>query len=145
MALTTDRSTPVFVMPSRRTFPVAANVRIFANALVVIDDQGNARPARDNVPSDVAVGAAHRRADNLGGQPGQKQVEVRCGIMRMNNDPGDPVTKAMVQQQVYVVDDETVSASSNNDARAIAGVVYDVVDDYGSTWVEVMVGPAHLL
>lgn len=141
--LSSDRIDPIAIQPSFRTFPVAAGVRIFAGALVVLDEQGNARPGRDDVATDVAVGYARRRCDNLNGVAGALRVEVRCGILRFRNDSAEPVTQAMIQQEAYVVDDNTVSASSMNATRTVAGIVYDVVQDFGMEWVEVAIGPIH--
>ena len=143
MALSADRNDPISIHPSRRTFPVAAGVKLFGGALIVVDQDGFARPARDDVATDTAVGWPKRGVDNTGGAAGAKSVEVRFGIMRLRNDALEPVTKKQVQKAVYIVDDDTVSASSKGEARSVAGVLYDVVQDYGVQWVEVLVGPQH--
>lgn len=140
MALNNDRNDPITIQPSFRSFPVAAGVLIFAGALVVLDEAGYARPARDDVATDVALGYARRRVDNLGGEAGARKVDVACGVLRMRNDSVEPIAKAMVQQEAFIVDDNTVSASSKGGTRSTAGIIYDVVQDFGSEWVEVFVG-----
>jgi hypothetical protein len=50
------------------------------------------------------------------------------------NDGADPVTQASIGKPCYVVDDQTVAATHNSNARSLAGTVLAV--DASGVWVE---------
>lgn len=130
MALSKDRNTPfrdgtVF----RRA--VKAGVVIHAGALVVLD-AGFAAPGRTAVGL-VAAGRAESAVDNTSGASGDTHVDVRRGIFAFNSDLADPVTA--IGGSCFIVDDETVAATSGGDTRSPAGRVLDVEDDV--VWVEI--------
>ena len=116
--------------------PAAASVTIYHHALVVMDTSGNFRPGRAST-TDRAVGRAMFKVDNSAGAAGALTVEVEKGVFRFKNSTaGDAITLAAhLNALVYVVDDETVAATSNSNARVVAGRVVDV--DSTGVWVAV--------
>ncbi|WP_321447355.1 hypothetical protein, partial [uncultured Cohaesibacter sp.] len=84
----------------------------------------------------IVCGLAQANADNSDGADGDISVATMRGkeLYRFENDTTDPVTRAHINSSCYIVDSETVSSSSNTDARSVAGIVRDV-DDTG-VWVE---------
>lgn len=120
----------------RITGPAAAAVTIYHHALVVMDTSGNFRPGRAST-TDKAVGRAMFKCDNSAGIAGALTVEVEKGVFRFKNSTaGDAITMAAhFNALVYVVDDETVAATSNTNTRIVAGRVVDV--DSTGVWVRI--------
>jgi hypothetical protein len=130
-ALTKDRNT-VARSGEDFVFNVAANAKIFAGALVVLD-AGNAKAGVTGLNL-FGVGRAEETVDNTGGAAGAKTVKVKRGVYRFDNAAADLVTAAKVGSPCFIVDDQTVAATSGGNTRSAAGIVRDV-DDAG-VWVE---------
>lgn len=132
MALTKNNNTPE---RDGKTVAlgVAANVKIFAGALVALSAAGFATPGA--VATTLkGVGRAKDLADNTGGAAGAIKVEVEKGIFRFNNSAaGDAITAADIGGSAYIVDDETVAKTSGTNTRSIAGTIFDV--DAQGVWV----------
>ena len=131
MALTKDRNT------TERNgdfyvFNVAANVKIYAGALVVLD-AGNAKPGV-TAAGLFSVGRAEELVDNTGGAAGAKTVKVKRGVFCFENAAADLVSDANIGSPCHVVDDQTVAATHAGNTRSAAGIVRDV-DDAG-VWVQ---------
>lgn len=130
-ALTAERNTlskPGELM----AFPVAANVKIYKGALVVLA-AGYAQPGT-TATGLVAVGMAIETVDNTGGSAGAETVTVRPGIHAWaNSSGGDAITQAEVGSDCYVVDDQTVAKADGNGTRSVAGKVLAVDGD--GVWV----------
>lgn len=131
MALTKDRGTPQRANHVRHD-PVAASVRIFAGAIVMMNAAG------DVVPGSTAVGlkprgVAQAQADNSAGNAGELSVESRNGCHRFINDGS--ITRADIDANAYVVDDETVADSDGGGTRSVLGKIIDV-DGLG-VWVDI--------
>lgn len=132
MPLTQGRNTP------ERTgeilqLPVKGSTKIYEGSLVALD-AGYAKPgveAADIIPA----GRAEEFVDNSSGLDGDVTIRVRRGCFKFSNDTTDPVTLTHVLGDCYIVDDETVSSSSNTDARSIAGKVIAIEND--GVWVEI--------
>lgn len=122
MPLTADRNTPYqegILFP----VPVAANAIIFAGAMLAANAAGFAVPGSESATL-VALGRAEEKVDNTGGANGAKTVLCRTGrAFRYKNSALDAVTQASLGRVVYIEDDETVSASSNEGARSVAGIM----------------------
>ncbi len=121
-----------------RRFPVAAGATIWQGAMVALVTTGGvtyAEPAAATAGL-VIVGAARETANNLGGAAGAINVGVENDACMMNNDATNPVTAALIGQSVYVVDDNTVSASSSSGARPVAGVLFEMDPVTGLPWVK---------
>lgn len=134
-ALTSDLDTPsrdgnIFV------YPVAANKKIYAGALVVLDTSGNAEPGT-TATGKVAVGRADQFVDNSGGAAAAVTVRVSQGVFRFNNSSaGDAITKAEIGDTCYIVDDNTVAKTDGTGTRSAAGKVVDVDSD--GVWVKIV-------
>jgi hypothetical protein len=73
-------------------------------------------------------------ADNRTGAAGDVDVLVRRGkSWCFANFGGDAVTQALVGKNCYVADSQTVAATSNTNARPVAGKVMAV--DTDGVWV----------
>ena len=139
-ALTTDRHTNE--RPSNvYYYQVTDNTLCYGGGLATLTPTGYVRPGKvDSLsPACVAVGRFRRRYDNLTGADASIDMstsltaEVECGVYRWNNDTVNPVTAANIRSICYVLDDQTVSASSDSGARGVAGIVMDV--DTIGVWV----------
>lgn len=133
MALAADRNTPQKdgeLIP----VPVAADVKIFAGALVAANATGFATPGA--VATTLTyLGRAEGLADNTGGADGAKTVIVRRGkAFKFKNAAADLVTQASLGKACYIVDDETVAATNGGNTRSAAGTVVGVESD--GVWVQ---------
>ncbi len=130
-ALTADRNTPSRDGISFE-IPLAANVKVFAGALVCTDAAGNATPGA-TATTLKGAGRAEEAVDNTGGAAGDVAVLVKRGVYRFAN-AGD-VTRAHIRASAYAVDDQTVSASSATNTRSVIGTIEDV--DAQGVWVRI--------
>lgn len=131
------------VVPSRGTYPIAANVQIFKGALVGIDADGRVVPG-DTIANGClsALGKASATYDNrtgsvLGGAAGAVDVEVEYGTFGWvtKTGAGDDIAANDVGKVCYVVDDQTVALTSNTDTRGIAGFVSEVREGKPYVWM----------
>lgn len=132
-ALTADRATP---QRDGRTFefPVAASMKIYAGALVMLDSSGNAKKGAA-ATGQIAVGRAAAQVDNSSGSAGAKTVTVEAGVFRWaNSSAGDAITAAEVGDDCYIADDQTVAKTDGTGTRSVAGKVVDV--DAQGVWVK---------
>lgn len=113
--------------------PVAANARIWAGGLVMIQ-AGYAVPGQSAVGL-LACGIAEASVDNTGGAAGAKRVKTRRGSFFMKNSATDPVLAVDLWKDCYVVDDETVARTDGSGTRSKAGRVR-VVETNG-VWIEI--------
>ena len=133
MALSAGRKTQ-FRDGNYATYPVAAGVKIYPGARLVISSTGFARPGRAST-TDKANGVAEHLVDNTAGADGDLKVKVRFGVHNMvNSASADLITYADVGNQCYVVDDFTVAKTSNTNARITGGKIIDV--DADGVWVD---------
>lgn len=135
-ALTKDRNTPERT-GKEFSFPVKADTRIFAGAIVVLA-AGLAEPGR-TATGLTAVGRAEAHADNRNGENGDLDVPVRAGVFRFDNSASaDLITRAEIGTDAWIVDDQTVAKTGaldgGNPTRSKAGRIVDV-DDLG-VWVQ---------
>jgi hypothetical protein len=136
-ALSLERMTKFAgVVPSRGTFPIKANVRIFKGAMVGLDSAGRAMPA-DTIANGclVVIGKSSATYDNrtgseLGGSAGACDVEVEYGVFEWayKTGGGDDIAADDVGKVCYGVDDQTVALTSNTDTRPIAGFITEFRD-----------------
>lgn len=135
MALTAARETEQRYLPQERVFPVAAGVKIYQGALVVMNG-GLARPGRVSA-ADVAVGMALETADNTGGGDSAITVRVRRGTFRwLNGGGGDAIGLTEIGTNVYILaDDQVGKTNPGGNTRSVAGKVYDV--DALGVWIEI--------
>ncbi|MDE0901209.1 MAG: hypothetical protein OSA41_05785 [Erythrobacter sp.] len=132
MALSADRNTPRKEGDFRQ-FPVAADTKIFAGALVCLNAAGDATPGAVATTL-TAVGRAEAQADNTGGAAGDLSVDVRKGTFRYaNSAAADEIGREDIGKTAYVVDDETVALTDGTGTRSAAGTIYDV--DAQGVWI----------
>ena len=122
VALIQDRNTPKRIGAMYED-PVAADARIFAGAMVVLDASGNAKPAYAATGL-TARGMALKEVDNRLGAVGAKFVEVESGIFGLKTDA--TLNRANIGKPVYFTDDQTVTATAGNGERSAAGTLKDI-------------------
>lgn len=131
------------VIPSRGTYPIKANVRIFKGAIVGIDSAGRAMPG-DTIANGclTVVGKASATYDNrtgsvLGGAADAVNVEVEYGVYQYDfkTGGGDDIAADDVGKVCFVVDDHTVALTNNTDTRAIAGLISEFRDSKPYVWM----------
>lgn len=103
--------------------PIAANVKVNAGALVVLDAAGNAKPGV-TATGLVARGRAESTADNTGGNAGDLTVRSKSGCFAFGTD--GTITRAHLNKTVYIVDDQTLSATDGSGTRSAAGTLKDL-------------------
>lgn len=130
VALTQDRDTPERDGDDYQ-FGMAAGATIFAGSLVVLDTSGNAVPGGVGAGL-IAVGRAQEHITNLGGA-GAVRVPVRRGFFLWANAAADPISKAEIGDDCYILDDQTVARTNGGGTRSRAGRVIDVAG--GQVWV----------
>lgn len=115
-----------------REIGVKAATRIWQGTIAV-NDAGVAAPGR-TATGLVALGVAQETADNLQGAANAIRAKIRRGTFYLKNSSGDPVTAASIGKDVFIVDDETVSATNaGGNTQSVAGKCHDV--DAGGVWV----------
>ncbi|WP_423197444.1 Bacteriophage protein [Cupriavidus sp. H19C3] len=133
-ALTADRNTTNRAGTDFE-FPVAANTKIYAGAIVCIDNTKALATKGATATTLKSVGIAQAGADNTGGADGAMRVRVRRGLWSLaNSGAADQLTLSDVGADCYVVDDQTVAKTSGSNTRSVAGKVRDV--DASGVWVE---------
>jgi hypothetical protein len=130
-ALTAERNTPTRD-GNTYTFPVAANKKILAGSLTVLDASGNAAPA-STATGLKGAGRASETVDNTGGSAGAVSVTVERGVYLYANDGS--VTRAHIGSPAYVVDDQTVAATDGTGTRSAVATVRDI--DSAGVWIEI--------
>lgn len=134
-ALARDRRPPM-IKGLLYTMPVAADVKIYEGALLVVDSNGRVKPATTDTGL-VAFGVADHHADNTDGAAGAITVLVRKGIWGfVNSAGGDEITSADIGQTVYMVDDQTVAKTTGGGTRSPAGAVR-MIDQDGFVLVDI--------
>ncbi len=130
-ALSHDRNTP-YRAGDQFSDPVAAGEIIYAGSFVVLDANGYAAPATEATGL-TPRGRADAQVDNTNGTAGASRVATRKGTFRFAN-VGD-IDRTHIGNDAYLVDDQTVSSSSNTNARSVGGTIDDVDDD--GVWVHI--------
>ncbi len=125
-ATTTPPNTP---QPPRAVVGVPANASppLLAGPLAVAN-AGHAAPATPATGL-VAPGRVEETVDNTAGADGAAVVKVRRGTFKFANQAGDLVTQANAFTDCYLVDNQTVAATSAGNTRSRAGKVIAVEPD----------------
>lgn len=131
------------VIPSRGTFGIKANKRIFKGGLTGIDSAGRAMPG-DTIANGClsALGKSSATYDNrngseLGGSADACNVEIEYGVFGFDSATGggDDITADDVGKVCFVVDDHTVALTNGTDTRGIAGLITEVRDGKVYVWM----------
>lgn len=129
MGLTQGRNTP-YSDGVILIVPLAAKTIIYSGAMVAINRDGNAIPAK-KMEGITVIGRAEQTVDNLTGVAGEQSVKVKRGAFTWENDstPGNQVTAAHLMQNCYIVDDCTVTSVAAG--SSVAGRVLGITGDSG--------------
>lgn len=133
MALAADRNTP-YNDGEMIAVPVATGKVCFAGGLACANASGFATPGA--VATTLTyLGRFDETVDNTLGADGAVDVLVRRkAAFKWKNSGSDAVTQASLGKVCYIVDDETVAATSATGTRSAAGVVIEL--DTDGVWVE---------
>lgn len=130
MPLTEDRNTERHAA-NILDIPVESNTRIFAGSLVVVKPNGFASMGYAATGL-FYMGRAEEAVDNTGGSAGAVSVSVRTdGAFKWRNDGS--ISQAEMGNDVFVLNDESVTRTSNSNTRSIAGQVVGVESD--GVWI----------
>ncbi|MFN7003758.1 MAG: hypothetical protein ACK4NW_10055 [Roseinatronobacter sp.] len=130
--LTEGRNTPER-MAGISAGPVAANAINYPGAMLMRNAAGFILPGA-TATGCVGVGRAEEPIDNTGGANGALVGKYRAGVFRYaNSTAADEITIADIGEVCFIVDDQTVAATSGTDTRSPAGIVADV--DALGVWV----------
>jgi hypothetical protein len=125
--------------------PMSANLQIWGGGMVASDTSGNLVKA-DAGTAVIVLGTARKNVNNLNTNPpfgaaGAIVAEVVLGVQPMNiSTDGGAITNANRYQDVFVVDDQTISLSDGGGARLRAGYLFNI--DPTSGLANVMFGDA---
>ncbi|MGI6254239.1 MAG: hypothetical protein ACOYJZ_01270 [Acutalibacter sp.] len=136
-ALTNARDTSEIANGAKYlALPVKGKTTIYQGALVAIDANGFAIPAK-KAAGITAAGRAEETVDNQGGD-GELVIRVARGVFVFNNTAttANKVTQAHVLKPCYIEDDQTVTALATG--SSVAGLVVRV-DNSG---IAVEINPA---
>lgn len=136
-ALTSERETNEISGGAKRlAFPVKGSTTIYQGALVALDANGFAVPAK-KAANLTAAGRAEETVENNGAD-GELSVRVHRGVYVFANTgtAANKITGAHVLKPCYMEDDQTVTALATG--SSVAGLVVRV-DDQG---VAVEINPA---
>ena len=123
------------IVPSRGSFPIEANTRIWKGGMVALNAAGNAVPA-GTAGAVLVVGKASATYNNLTGSSdfsglaNATKVEVEYGKFGwVNSGAGvDFIGAANIGQPCYAADDNVV-ALTNAGGRLPAGIIGEIGDD----------------
>lgn len=128
MALTEGRNTVEIANGARvLVIPIGKTI-IYGGAMVALDANGYAIPAKKAADLTV-VGRAEETIDNSIGTAGELSIRVKRGVFIFANDPtaANKVTQAHLFKDCYIVDDCTVTSLATG--SSIAGKVISVDAD----------------
>lgn len=136
-ALTADRNTQSKI-GEIAIYPVSATTQIYKGSLVMIDADGFLIPAADAANGRV-VGVADENVDNNPGSDGDLDCRVVAG--RKFRFAATAITQAMVNQCMYIVDDQTFDDSNGTNAIKAGRLVEFVSTTEG--WIYIPKGGIH--
>lgn len=115
------------------------NTKIYQGALTAIDSTGYLVPGAVATTL-IAAGVAFLNpntgvSDTTGVANGVTVIRVRQGVFRFLGESGNSPAITDVGKYCYIVDDQTVSKSSNGSTRSKAGIIISV--DSAGVWVAV--------
>lgn len=135
-ALTTDRNTVSKLSLQLKSYPVAASTQIYKGGLVCVGSAGFLEMAADGA-GNVCVGVAHENVNNTAdGTGGALSCRVESG--RAYSMAGSGLSQGDVGLTVYVVDDQTVSATPGANATKAGRLVE--YDSATSGWIWIPIG-----
>lgn len=122
-ALTKERDTPEIANGGKYlSLPVAGNTTIYQGAMVALNEDGFAIPAK-KAAGLTAAGRAEETVSNPGSD-GNVSIRVTRGIFVYANSASGKVSAADVLKPCYIEDDQTVTALPTG--SSVAGLVIRV-------------------
>jgi hypothetical protein len=138
-ALSAVRNTLRFDQDAAVRLPVAAAMLIYQGALVALNATGYASKGV-TATTLKQYGRAEETVDNSAGAAGAKDISVRPGIFRWaNSAAADLITIADIENDCFIVDDQTVAKTNGTATRSRAGKVVGV----DAAGVLVQMGPQY--
>lgn len=129
--------------------PIEANTIVYVGTIACRNAAGNLVPGADaanlrvlgcfigttrtTLSPDAIVGSD---GNNLGGNAGAVTGNVRRGVFEWNNSEANPVTAAMIGQNAYVEDDNTVNFTGGAN-KVVAGEILGISPDGTKVYVDV--------
>ena len=144
MALTGAIKTIRFGVPGNSTQPVgiraiAASTTVYGGTICLTNSAGAIKNASSPASTDTCWGLVLRDTVNASTTAQTagiiqdvigKPFEVQTGsFYLLSAGSGDQLSQATIGKTVYVYDEQTVAATSNTNARPVAGVHLDCADD----------------
>ena len=125
---------PCYKLPVE--FKLLAGAHLFPGSLAAVDTSARAQPAGATSTFRV-IGVSEEDYDNTDGDDGDVTTRrIMAGtFLFANSSSSDLIANDDVRKVCYVVDDNTVAATSNSNARPVAGTVVAV--DSEGVWVRV--------
>ncbi len=123
---------------------VGADCHIFLNAVIVCVG-GYWVPATEATGLEGRYALAMEEVDNTGGAAGDFPIKVEFFkekvLWPMHIDGSAPIVQATIGGDAYLLDDQTVSASSDSDGRSVFGTPWcfferNMVTSTTLVWVE---------
>ena len=136
-ALAADRNTQSKI-GDLMIYPVEAGEVIYKGALVTVDADGYLMPAQDTSGHRL-VGVADEKVDNTGGADGDLNCRVASG--RKFRFAASSITQAMVNQVMYIVDDQTFDDGNGTNAIKAGRLVEFISTTEG--WIFIPKGGTH--
>lgn len=104
--------------------PVKAGVTIFQGAIVAMEN--NLAVPGKTATGLTVLGFARETIDNTNGADGEVNVPVKRGTISLANLATDLIASGSEGQDCYLVDDQTVAATSDTNTRSVAGTIIQV-------------------
>lgn len=142
-ALAAARVEPRYEEWSERKLPLAATIVVYPGAIVCLDTADGYYKIGAISTTLINVGIAQEAADSTGAAAGAVTVNTKFhrpirGRWFLNGTAGDAVAVANRGSDCYLLDDQTVSVSSNGSTRSKAGRIWEVatIDGQSCVFVE---------
>lgn len=125
-ALASFRDTKQVNGLTRSKVDLGAGKVVFAGGIVVTDTSTGYGCAGKTGTGLVARGIAQVSVDNTGGAAGAASVDVDNRPAWLDISGADPVSRANVDQPVFMVDDHTIAATDGGGTRSTCGILREV-------------------
>ncbi len=102
---------------------LAAGTKVFGGGIFCRNAAGNGVPG-STATTLKALGRCASTVDNTNGLAGAESVEYEKGTFYFKNSAGaDEITNADLENDCYIVDDETVAKTNGTNTRSVAGKI----------------------
>jgi hypothetical protein len=139
MALTADIQTVRYGTPGNASQPaypgpLGASVTVYGGSICLTDSSGNVKNASSPASTDICWGLVHAQTKNATASAWNSPLDtlgnpfqVDTGSFYVAAGTGsDALTQSSIGKTVYVIDEQTVGATSNGNTRPVAGVLVNI-------------------